>query len=416
MMWINTQRQKIEQLYREYPGPFKTLVLVTFIDRLGGALLFPFFALYITKRFGVGMTEVGIIFAAFSFSSFVGSLLGGALTDRLGRKWVIIFSLVTTSLSSVIMGLVNSLQTFFVLALLVGIFTDTGGPAYQAVVADLLPEEKRVQGYGLIRIAFNVSAAIGPAIGGFIAARSYMILFIADAVISLIAATLVLIYMPETRPERRPGAPAESVAASFGGYLRVLKDKFFMAFIGVCILAVLVYTNMTSTLGVYMRDIRAIPESGYGLMLSLNAVMVVIFQLPITRRIEKYPPMLMMALGTLLYAVGFAMYGFISLYILFLIAMAIITVGEMLIAPVSQALTARLAPEDMRGRYMAIFGFSYVIPFAVGPYLGGLVLDNLNPLWLWYACGVVGLVAAWAFLILHRQIRPAAAVAPQAGA
>ena len=406
-MFIERQRQRLAGIYREYPRPFWTLVVATFIDRVGGALLFPFFALYITSRFNVGMTEVGVLFALFSASSFVGSTLGGALTDRLGRKGMMIFSLIATSLSSLIMGFVDSLQTFYVLALLTGVFTDSGGPAQQAMVADLLPEQKRAQGYGIIRVAFNLSVTIGPAIGGFLAAQSYLLLFIADAVISLVTAAIVFTSLPETKPAARPGAPTVSMAGTFRGYLVVLRDRVFMLFIGACILMVLVYMNMNTTLGVYLRDVHAIPEAGYGLILSLNALMVVLFQFPITRRIEGRPPMLMMALGTFLYAIGFAMYGFVSAYSMFLLAMVIITVGEMLVAPVSQALTASMAPEDMRGRYMAVFGFSWGIPFAVGPLLAGTIMDYADPHWLWYLAGLVGLLAVAGFLYLHRRVQPA---------
>ena len=115
-MWFETQKTRLVDVYQEYPRPFWTLVGVTFIDRLGGALLFPFFALYITNRFNVGMTQVGALFAVFTVSSFVGGFLGGALTDRLGRKGMMIFSLISTSISSVLMGLVGSLSAFFVLA------------------------------------------------------------------------------------------------------------------------------------------------------------------------------------------------------------------------------------------------------------------------------------------------------------
>lgn len=392
-------------VYQEYPRPFWTLVGVTFIDHLGGALLFPFFALYITSRFGVGMTEVGLLFAVFSISSFAGSFLGGALTDRMGRKGMLIFSLVSTSISSVLMGLVNSLSAFFVLALVVGIFTETGGPARQAMVADLLPEEKRAQGYGIIRVVFNLSVTIGPAIGGFMASRSYLLLFIADAVISLISAFIVWRAMPETKPEAQPGAPQESIGDTFKGYSRVLRDTLFVLFISANVLMVFVYMNMNTTLGVYLRDVHDVIESRYGLILSMNAAMVVLFQFPITRRIEKLPPMMMMALGSALYAVGFAMYGFVSTYTLFLVAMAIITIGEMLTAPVGQALIARFAPEDMRGRYMAIAGFSYGIPYAVGPLFAGLILDNADPRILWWAAGIVGMMAVSMFMWLHRKLQ-----------
>jgi MFS family permease len=404
-MFIKRQTQKLTNIYHEYPRAFWTLVGVTFIDRLGGALLFPFFALYITKKFNVGMTEVGVLFALFSLSSFIGSMLGGALTDRLGRKGMLIFSLISTSVSSVLMGLVGSLQAFYVLALLVGIFTDTGGPAHQAMVADLLPEKKRAQGYGIIRVAFNLSVTIGPAIGGFIAARSYLMLFITDAIISLVTAFIVFVAMPETKPEKAPGTQQESIMGTFKGYFQVLRDTVFVMFIGVSILMVLVYMNMNTTLGVYLRDSHGVPESGYGFILSLNALMVVLFQFPITRRIEDKPPLTMMALGTLLYAIGFGMYGFVSTYSLFVLAMVIITIGEMIVAPVSQAIVAQFAPEDMRGRYMAIFGFSWGIPFAIGPLLAGLIMDNGDPHWLWWIAGIIGLITVAGYLLLQRKIR-----------
>ncbi len=365
-------------------------------------MLYPFFALYITRRFGVGMTEVGILFALFSLSSFAGSFIGGALSDHLGRKVMLIFSLVTTSLSNVLMGLAASLETFYLLALLSGIFTETGGPARQAVVADLLPEKQRAQGFGILRVTFNVSAAIGPAIGGFLATRSYLALFLGDAVISLITAVILYAALPETKPQRKDEAQPESVGRTFRGYFLVLRDGLFLLFILASIFTGLTYTNMTAALGVFLRDVRGLPESRYGLLLTLNAAMVVVFQFWVTRRIKSRPPLKMMALGALLYAIGFAMYGFVSLYSLFLLAMAIITVGEMIIAPVSQAIVATFAPETMRGRYMAVFGISWGIPFAVGPYLAGLLMDRYSPYWVWYASGLAGTIAAAGYLLLHR--------------
>jgi MFS family permease len=210
--------------------------------------------------------------------------------------------------------------------------------------------------------------------------------------------------MPETKPAPKAGAVQESMAGTFGGYFRVLRDLPFLMFMGTCILMTLVYLNMNTTLGVYLRDAYGIPESGYGYILSLNAAMVVLFQFGITRRIEKRPPMLMMALGAALYAIGFAMYGFVSTYILFLLAMVIITVGEMIVAPVGQALVAKFAPEEMRGRYMAVFGYSWGISFMIGPYLAGIVLDNFDPRFLWYAAGIIGTLSVMGFLGLHRRV------------
>jgi MFS family permease len=383
------------------------MVVVNFIDRLGGALLFPFFALYVTRRFHVGMLEVGGLFAVWSASSFIGSFPGGALTDRLGRKGLIIFSLAATALSSVALGLVNSLALFFIVGFFSGVFSDIGSPAYQAAVADLLPEAKRAQGYGIMRVAINLAAAIGPAVGGFIAAHSYLALFITDAAISLIAAGFVFLVIPETRPEVQPGAREETAGESFAGYLRVLRDAPFMTFMAVSLLAWLVYMNMNTTLGVYLRDSHGIPASGYGMILSLNAVMVVLFQFPITRRFEKRPPMLMMAAGAVFLAAGFAMYGIFSTYTAFLFAMAIITVGEMVMLPVSTALVAGFAPENMRGRYSFVYSISWGAAFGLGPALAGWIMDHADPNWLWYACGILGLAAVLGFLALNRRTGPA---------
>jgi MFS family permease len=411
---MQNQLTKIKSVYAEYPKTFWTLVVVTFIDKLGGFLLFPFFALYITKKFDVGMTEVGILFALFAGSSFIGSFIGGALTDRIGRRSMIIFSLLTSAFSTLAMGFVDSLQAFYLIAMVSGIFTDTGGPAYNALVGDLLPEGKRAQGFGVLRVALNLSAVIGPAIGGFLATRSYLALFVIDAIISSIVAVIVYFTLPETKPELQPGTQPESVAGSFRGYFRVFRDGAFLFFMLASVLAWMTYMNMNTTLGVFLRDVHRIPESGYGYIISLNAIIVVLFQFWTTRRLQKYPPMLVMALGTLLFAVGFVMYGLFSSFIWFMLAMVVITIGEMVAIPVANAEVINFAPEDMRGRYGAVYGISWMLPFAVGPYLAGLLMDNYDPNLLWYACGVCGTLATVGFLILHRIRTPEQSEIPAA--
>jgi MFS family permease len=309
------------------------------------------------------------------------------------------------------MGLVSSLGVFYIFALLVGIFTDVGGPARMAMMADLLPEKKRVSGFGIFRVVFNIAAAIGPAIGGFMATRSYLALFIIDAVLSFITAILVFKYIPETKPEEHADAPRESLAKTFQGYLSVLKDRIFIFYIFASILAGLVYMNFNTTLGVFLRDYRGIPESGYGLLITINATMVVIMQFSISRVIDKYRPMLMMALGTLLSGMGFALFGFVHSYSLAVVAMVILTIGEMIWAPVSNALVAMFAPEDKRGRYMAAFGFSWGIPFAIGPLMAGRIMDSGNGDWLWYACGFLGIMGTLCFLALNQALPKADKVA-----
>ncbi len=399
---MQTLLSKLKATYNEFPRAFWIYSVIVFIDRLGGSLLFPFYALYLTQKFGINMAQVGGLFALFSISGFVGSAIGGALTDRMGRKSMLIFSLVMSSLSALVMGLVNNLQLFMAISVFVGILGSIGGPAHEAIVADVLPAEKRPQGYGMIRVIFNLAVVIGPAIGGFLATRSYLALFITDAVISVISAMIVYVYMPETKPAPHPDAEHETLLQTFAGYGKVFRDTVFLAFLFVTFLQVVVYINMNTTLGVYLRDNHGMTEAFYGWLLSLNAAMVVVMQFWITRRLEKQKPMIMMAFGTALYAIGFAMYGFITGVAMFVLAMVIITVGEMVVSPFGQTLVASFAPEEMRGRYMAVSGLTWGLAFAVGPLLAGLVLDNFNPNLLWMACGVIGTVSTLGYLLLHK--------------
>ena len=399
-MLLQKQVQNIRSLYREYPQQFWVIVGAGFIDRVGGALIFPFFALYITSHFEVGMTEVGLMFALFSVADMFGNMIGGALTDFLGRKGMIIMGLVISGMTSLGMGLVDRLEFFYVMGLISGLFATASGPAHQAMMTDILPEEKLAEGFGVRRVTANLAVAIGPAIGGFVASYSYLVLFAADTITSLITAVIVFLVIEESRPEQDQESERPSFLKTFAGYREVLKDRTFMAFVVISTVATLVYSQMYSTLSVFLRDFHGVPEAGYGWLMTLNAGMVVAFQFLITRKISDRPPMLVMAAGSLLYVVGFGMYGFSSVYLLFMAAMAVITLGEMVMVPVAEAYVGDAAPEDMRGRYSGVMGFSWMIPWMIGPLLAGLIMDYGDPNWIWYGSALLGTVAAAGFLAL----------------
>ncbi len=397
---------RIRTLYTEYPRQFWLVVGTAFIDHFGGALLFPFFALYITRHFGVGMTEVGILFALNGGATFIGSMLGGALADHLGRKSVILVGLVVSALASLGMGFANRLEVFYLLSILAGLFAEAAGPAHQAMITDLLPEEKRADGFGIMRIATNVTMAIGPALGGLLAAYSYLSLFLADTITSLITAFIFYHLVEETHHQHQETGTEQpqNFRQSLKGYVNVLRDGAFMAFVFISIISVTVYIQMYSTLSVYLRDVHGVPEQGFGIIMSMNAAMVVFLQFVITRKVSKWPAMLVMALGSLLYAIGFGMYGLVNAFWLFMLAMAIITLGEMVTIPVAQAVVSKFAPEDKRGRYMAIFGISWMLPSSAGPLLAGMIMDNADPRWVWYAAGILGILAALGYIALHTTL------------
>jgi MFS family permease len=396
---------KFKQTYDEFPPTFWIVVVAQFIDRLGSTLIFPFFSLYITQKFNVGMTQAGVLLAIFSVSGLLGSMVGGALTDKFGRKGLVLFGLVVSASSSVSMGLVNDLNVFYSLAGMVGLLSDVAGPAYQAMIADILVEEKRSEGFGILRVAGNLAWIIGPTIGGILAAQSYLLLFILDAISSLITAGIFFRMVPETKPEVEEGEERQSFLDTLGGYIQVAGDKTFLAFVIASMLMTTVYLQMYSTLSVYLRDVHNLPTQAFGSLLSINAATVVIVQFWITRRLKKIPELLLMAVGTGFYLVGYTAYGFVSTYPLFLAAMLFITFGEMIIIPVGQALAARFAPEAMRGRYMAFYGLSWAIPSMVGSLAAGLIMDNYNPRWVWYACGILSALAILGFLFLRTKTR-----------
>jgi len=395
---------KLNTIYQEFPRKFWIVVLVSFIDALGSHLVFPFFSLYITQKFHIGMAEAGLILGIWAGFGLVASLVGGALTDRFGRRKLILFGLVFSALSSLSLGLVNSLSILYLLAIVVGFLSNIDGPAYDAMVADLLPEKQRSEGYSILRVADNLAWIIGPAIGGLVAARSFFMLFVIDSVLSCIIAVIFYKLVTETRPSVAAEKSHESVWQTAAGYRVVLRDLGFMAFTFASLLMLLVYMQMYNTLPVYLRDAHGFSAEEYGLMLTSTAVLVVACQFWVSRISKNYPPFVMMVLGTTLYAIGFGMFGFISAYPLFILAAFIITFGEMIVVPTSQTLAANLAPADMRGRYMAFYGLSAAFPAMLGPGLAGLVLDNFNPNLLWYVGGGLCILSALAFYLLHRRL------------
>jgi MFS family permease len=398
---------RLNKLYNEFPRRFWIIVLTFFIDSIGGTLLFPFFSLYITDRFNVGMTKAGMVLAMFSIFGIIGNMIGGALTDRFGRRKLILFGLIFSALSTLTLGFVNSLAVLFPLAAFIGLLSDIAGPAHQAMMADILDEKQRQEGFGLMRVIRNLAWIIGPSIGGFLANRSFMLLFIIDAIVSCVVAVLFYFLMPETKPQHHEAdnpQPHESLLQTIAGYGIVLKDFAFMAFVVAAILMGAVYQQMYNSLSVYLRDNHSIDPQGYGFLMTTSAITVILFQFWVSRNIKHRPPFLIMAAGTLFYMLGFSMFGFVTAYWLFMSAIVVITIGEMLIMPTSQTLAANFAPEAMRGRYMAIFGLTWLLPSTFAPMLAGLILDNLNPNLLWYIGGVLCAVAALAFYALHLKL------------
>ena len=395
---------RLKKIYHEFPRLFWIVVAISFVDRIGNTLLFPFFALYITQKFSVGMTQAGILLGMSSLFGLICSTIGGALTDKFGRKQLILFGLVFSAISSLSLGLVDSLSAMYPLMIFVGLLSSVSHPAHDAMIADILPDKQRQEGFGILRVVGNLSWIIGPTIGGFLANINFFYLFLIDAVISCIVAAIIFRVIPETKPEPHAHAESETLLQTVAGYRIVFRDLAYMAFMLAGMLMLVVYQQMYGTLSVYLRDNHGISPSGYGFLMTTSAITVILFQFWVTRVIKHRPPFLMMALGTFFYMIGFTLFGMVAAYSLFALNIVIITIGEMIVMPTSQALAANFAPSAMRGRYMAIFGLSWAIPSTVGPGAAGYILDNYNPDLLWYIGGAICALSVLAYYALHLRL------------
>jgi len=393
--------QRFHTFINEYPKTFWTLVLAVFIDHMGSALMYPFLALYVTRHFNVGMTQAGQLFAIFAVTSLTGSMIGGAIADKFGRKKMILFGILASASASLAFGFVQDLNLFYLVAGLTGILANAGSPAQNAMVLDLLPQEKQASGFGIIRVAYNISFAIGPVIGGLLANHNFLLIFLLDAFLSLITAGFVYLFIPETKPTPTAHQAGQSLAMTFRGYLGVFQDRLYLLLIGALVLIQMVYEQLNTTLPVFLRDTHGVQASQFGLLLSLNALMVVFMQLWIAGKTVKYPPMLVMAFSGFLYMIGFGLFGFVAQIPWFALCIILITIGEMTMSPVMMAMVSRFASEEKRGRYMAVFELGWVLPNTFASLCGGMVLDNLNPQWLWIGCAGIGFVVVLVYLALH---------------
>jgi len=212
--------------------------------------------------------------------------------------------------------------------------------------------------------------------------------------------------LPETKPQVKQEADhkEESFWETVKGYRVVTRDLAFIGFIVSGMLALIVYIQQYGSLAVYLRDIHGIDSRGYGIILSVTGLEVVLFQFWISRMIRHRPPFMMMMLGAGIFAIGFFMYGMVTGFTMFVVAAIIVCVGEMLYFPTSQVIAAGFAPKDMRGRYMAVAGFITSIPNTLGPGAAGYILDNLDPHLLWYIGGALCLISALGYGTLHLKL------------
>jgi MFS family permease len=274
-------------------------------------------------------------------------------------------------------------------------------PANNAMVADVVEPARRLEAYGLLRVAWNLGFAFGPMIGGILLVFSYSVTFLVSALISLVAGLVVAFMLTESFT---PGPAKERFAL-----VKELSSvrALFLVFCIVCIPMFLMSGQFGTTYTVYANERIHIDTLTIGLVFGLNGVMVVFLQMPLARALEKRDKYLAMALGTVIYGVGYFLVAGVSDGITLAVTMVIITVGEMIVVPVSTDLTVSMSSETERGKYLGIFGLIGSFGWFGSTLVGGILYDNLSNGWLfWGSISAMGMVTAVALVLLRALRKP----------
>jgi MFS family permease len=383
---------------RNLPSPLWALFAGTFINRFG-TFVVPFLVLYLTKS-GYTLPQAGLAASMYGIGGMLASSVGGILADSLGRRISIAISMFGSAATMLLLSQAHTLPLIMALTLLAAATSELYRPAAGALIADLIPAGERVTGFALYRLMINAGVAIGVALAGFLADHSFLLLFVGDALSSVIFGTIALAALPKEKPSYHAG---NATATSRAALRLIAADRRFMLYLLASILGAFVYVQQLSTVGLQVRA-DGLPSSVYGLLLSANGFIILLCEVPLTAWTQRHPAPVMMAAGTLCIGLGFTLTGFITTFPALLITVAIWTLGEMLTSPVASAYVADIAPPEMQGRYQGIVGMTFGLAFILAPTLGTwLFAWNAKAFWL--ICGAVCVVSAGILYAIHRIAR-----------
>jgi MFS family permease len=356
----------------------------TFINRFG-TFVMPFLAIYIT-RLGYSPTQAGFAVGAYGAGHIIASYAGGHLADRIGRRHTIALSMLGSSLAMVALSQARTLPALITLAFVVGLIGEFYRPAAAALLGDLVKPEQRIAAFGMYRFAINLGFAAGPATAGFLAERSFLWVFLGDAITSFAYGIVALLALPHGM---RSDAKDETANE---GLRHALTNRAFMYFLIATLGLTWIEFQLNSTLPLHITSIGHSLKT-YGMLMSLNGVIIIVFELAITSWTQRFPPKPLIALGYLLTGVGVAMNGFARDMPLLVASVIVWTIGEMIYAPVTGAYVTALAPERYRGRYMGLWHMTWSSGLFLGPLMGSWIYER-NASVLWIVCLVLGFVAA----------------------
>jgi predicted MFS family arabinose efflux permease len=383
-------------------------------NAFGNGLAFPFLFIYLHNVRGFGLDTVGLIVATSALAGIATIPVSGAIVDRLGGRPVLAFSLVLLAVGYGLLPLVREPWHAVVLMAVGGVGNGAFWPSQSTLLAGLAPPERRHAAYALQRVSRNLGIGLGGLSGGFIAttesSSSYTVLFALDAM-TFVVFIAVLALVPDPPLPSQDGEPA-------GRYLEVLRDRVFLGVVGLNALFVAAGYAVFELLPVYAKNEAGVSERAIGVIFFVNTVAIVVAQLPLVKLLEGRRRMRALSLMTLIWACAWLIVLAGGLWLeaaaaalVFGVGAVVFGIGECFHGPNQGALVADLAPERVRGRYMAFSTLSWEVGFAVGPAIGGFVLDR-SPNALWLLAAAVCLASGVGAALLERQVPPELRLTP----
>jgi predicted MFS family arabinose efflux permease len=397
------------KLIKDLTGHFhRDVWLATIIGMfnwMGFSMCLPFFSLYLYQERGVSMTLIGLIILFVGVISATTQVYSGMITDRFGRKPLIVWSMLLTSITYVLMALLIGADApvwILVISFIISrVVLTLVRPTLSTMVADLTPANKLTKAYGLLRAGINVGWAIGPAVGGYLlTVTTYEWLFGLATLTSVLPLILTILLLHESLE-----TDGEKEAISFKNLIKVTKNSSFMVYITVTFLLLIAFGQMVSTMSVYTIDHAGFTTAQYGSLLTMNGIIVVLLQYPMahyTSSRRKYRTLMM---GSLLVCAGTLMFTWVGSYSLAILAMIILSFGEIVFSPVALTVVSEIAPKKQRGLYMGTFSLSETLGHSTGPFIGGIFLDIFTdePLFIWGGIAAFALVAAAGYYLWGRK-------------
>lgn len=361
------------------------LALTTLVNR-SGTMVLPFLILYLTRKQGFATTDAGKALGIYGVGGVLGSYLGGWLCDRMPPRRVMVGSLALAGSGFLLLGQLDARPAILVTIFLLGLVGEGFRPANAAAVAAASPPELRTRAYALNRLAINLGMSLGPSIGGFLAMIDYGWLFLVDGATSLFAAAVLFVaFHAEDRK------PVEAPAVAQAGR-SPWRDRPFLVMMALFFLLALITFQMASTFPLTLRDLYGFQEGRIGLVMAVNTVLIVLFEMVLVHRLGALDPLRLVGIGSLLFGLGMALLPFGSSFLYVAFTVAVWTIGEMLAFPMSSGAVANRAGDANRGLYMGLYTLSFEGAWIFSPIVGTWVYQTWGAKTLWLGCGAVGVI------------------------